>query len=74
MPEPEGGNAVSSGICRDLSRNWMKFWLAAEREPLPVGIGEGGGSAVVKRPLARIIAMGALDGSQLNRRAISNQW
>lgn len=50
---------MSSGIWRQLSRNCVKVSLAAEREPLPVGIGEGGGAWVVDRLAWRMAAMAA---------------
>lgn len=37
----------------------MKVSLAAEREPLPVGIGEGGGASVVDRLTWLMTAMAA---------------
>jgi len=38
--------SVSSGSCSDFSRNWLKVSLAAERIPLPVGIGDGSGAGI----------------------------
>lgn len=41
----------------------MKFSLDAEREPLAVGIGDGGGAPDVNRLLPRMIAMVEQDNS-----------
>jgi hypothetical protein len=49
------GNARFGGRS-ECSRYSVKIWLAAERDPVAVGIGEGVGSNV---SLVRIVAMAA---------------
>lgn len=41
-----GPGKVSSGSWSVFSRNWLKISLAAERVPLPVGIGDGSGTGI----------------------------
>lgn len=50
-----------AGTWSEPSRNWSKGSLEAERDPLPVGIGDGGGAVLVNRFLPLMIVMAAQD-------------
>lgn len=65
-----GSGKVRSGTCKEFSRYSDKISLAAEREPFPVGIGDGGGACMFNSLTLRIIDMaGCVLCGQMNGRS-----